>query len=248
MESKVAAKRTEADQGSEREGVYTMLQSEQFMWMYYQRHPLCCADSDFNKFRKRKVVKKLIKTAWRRKDGIQISPESEKMTELVPTKLKKKAGRCIVMEPEAVSKTNNALLKAVLKAHLWKRQLEKGKHAEVRELSTIVNISMRYIQQIIRLNYSAPKIVEDIVNGKKTISLWLVDLREIPMLWSEQLEKFCRLASSITHICFFLTLLVPMCSMTNIKYIRSSNTSTTFYKVSTGYMFRPTWVIIRPYI
>ena len=64
---------------------------------------------------KEKAVKKLIKTVWRREDGIQISPESEKMAELVPTKLKKKAGKCTVMEPEAVSKTNNALLKAVVK-------------------------------------------------------------------------------------------------------------------------------------
>jgi len=65
-------------------------------------------------------------------------------------KLKKKAGKCTVMEPEAVSKTNDALLKAVVKAHLWKRQLDEGKHASVRELSTIVNISMRCTQQIIR--------------------------------------------------------------------------------------------------
>ena len=33
-----------------------------------------------------------------------------------------------------------------------------------------------------------------------------------------------------------------------LKYTYSSNTSTTFYKVSTGYMFRPSWAIIRPYI
>jgi site-specific DNA recombinase len=68
-------------------------------------------------------------------------------------KLKKKAGKCTVMEPEAVSKPNNALLKAVLKAHLWKCQLEDRKHASVRELNTTVNIIMRRIQQIIRLNY-----------------------------------------------------------------------------------------------
>jgi len=43
---------------------------------------------------------------------------------------------------------------------------------------------------------------------------------------------------------FFLTLLVPMCSIIIIKYIHSSNTSTTFYKVATGYMFRPSWTII----
>jgi len=70
----------------------------------------------------------------------------------------------------------------------------------VRELSTIVNISMRRIQQIIRLNYLSHKIVEDIVNGRQTGSLRLADLREIPMLWSEQPEKFNGLVSSITHM------------------------------------------------
>ena len=70
----------------------------------------------------------------------------------------------------------------------------------MRELSTIVNISMRCRQQIIRLNYLSHKIVEDIVNGRQTGSLRFADLREIPMLWSEQPEKFNGLASSITHI------------------------------------------------
>ena len=102
---------------------------------------------------KEKAVKKLMKTVWRKEDGTEISPESEKMAELVPMKLKKKAGKCTVMEPQAVSKTNNALLKAVVKAHLWKCQLEEGKHATVTELSTVVNINMRSIQQIVRLNY-----------------------------------------------------------------------------------------------
>jgi site-specific DNA recombinase len=63
-----------------------------------------------------------------------------------------------------------------------------------------VNISMRRIQQIIRLNYLSHKIVEDNVNRRQTGSLRLADLREIPMLWSEQLEKFYGLASSISHI------------------------------------------------
>jgi site-specific DNA recombinase len=77
---------------------------------------------------------------WIREGGIEICPESEEMAELVPMKLKKKAGNCTVIETHAVCKTNNALLKAVVKAHLWKRQLEEGKHASVRELSTKINI------------------------------------------------------------------------------------------------------------
>jgi len=47
------------------------------------------------------------------------------MADLVPMKLNKKAGKCTAMEPEAVSKINNALLKAVVKKHLWKGQLEE---------------------------------------------------------------------------------------------------------------------------
>jgi len=54
--------RTENDQGSKREDVYTTLESEQFMWLYYyQLHPLGGVDSKPNKFRKRKsseIIKK----------------------------------------------------------------------------------------------------------------------------------------------------------------------------------------------
>ena len=45
--------RTEADQGPKREGVYKMLESEQFMWTYYQLHSLGGGDSKSSKFRNR---------------------------------------------------------------------------------------------------------------------------------------------------------------------------------------------------
>ena len=54
--------RTEADQGSKREGVYTKLESEQFVWTYYyQLHPLGGADSESKKFRKRESSEKINK-------------------------------------------------------------------------------------------------------------------------------------------------------------------------------------------
>jgi hypothetical protein len=45
------------------------------------------------------------------------------------------------MEPKAVSKMNNA----VVKAHLRKCQLEEAILTSVRTLSTKINISIRYI-------------------------------------------------------------------------------------------------------
>jgi len=47
-----------------------------------------------------------------------------------------------------------------------------------------------YIQQIIRLYDLTPKMKEDKVDGRQPSSLRLADLCEIPMLWSEKLEKF----------------------------------------------------------
>ncbi len=136
-------------------------------------------------FRKQKeAVKKLIKAVLVREDGIEVYSESEEKF----ISIKKKGNKCTVVEPEG--KTNNALLKAVVRAHLWKRQLEERKYESVKELSAKINIGTRRIQQILRLNYLAPKIKEDIVNGRQPRSLKLANLREIPMLWSEQLEKF----------------------------------------------------------
>ncbi|MDX5526494.1 MAG: recombinase family protein [Wolbachia endosymbiont of Andrena nigroaenea] len=134
----------------------------------------------------KEAVKKLIKGVMVKEDGIEVHSESEKT--FIAMNLKKKGNKCTVVEPEG--KTNNALLKAVVRAHLWKRQLEEGKYRSVKELSAKINIGTRRIQQILRLNYLAPKIKEDIVNGRQPSNLRLVDFREIPMLWSEQLEKF----------------------------------------------------------
>ncbi len=136
--------------------------------------------------KQKEIVKKLIKGVMVKEGGIEVSSESEE--KFIPMNLKKKGNKCVVIEPEG--KINNALLKAVVKAHLWKRQLEDGKYASVKEMSVKIKISMRRIQQILRLNYLAPKIKEDVVNGRQPRGLKLVNLREIPMLWSEQLKKF----------------------------------------------------------
>ncbi|WP_341812720.1 recombinase family protein [Wolbachia endosymbiont (group A) of Eristalinus aeneus] len=141
--------------------------------------------------KQKEVVRKLIKRVMVKEDGIEVS--SEDKVEFIPMWLKKKGNKCTVVEPEG--KTNNALLKAVVRAHLWKRQLEEGKYRSMKELSIKINIGTRRIQQILRLNYLAPKIKEDIVNGRQPRGLKLADLREIPMLWGEQLEKFYGLVS-----------------------------------------------------
>ena len=59
----------------------------------------------------------------------------------------------------------------------------------MKELSVKIKISMRSIQQILRLNYLAPKIKVDIINGEQPRGLRLVDMREIQTLWGEHVSK-----------------------------------------------------------
>ena len=64
--------------------------------------------------KQKEVVKNLISGVMVRDDGIVVSSESEE--KFIPMELKKKGNKCTVVEPEG--KTNNALLKAVVRAHL----------------------------------------------------------------------------------------------------------------------------------
>ncbi len=98
--------------------------------------------------KQKEVVKKLIRTVLVKEDGIEVHSGSEKT--FIAMNLKKKGNKCTVVEPEG--KTNNALLKAVVRAHLWKRQLEEGKYGSVKELSAKINIGTRRIQQILRFS------------------------------------------------------------------------------------------------
>ena len=86
--------------------------------------------------------------------------------------IKEKARKYTVRESEALSETNNALLKVAVKAHLWK-QLEEGKHAIVTDLSKRINISMRYVQPIIRLYDLAPEVKDDKFDRRQPSSLRL---------------------------------------------------------------------------
>lgn len=166
------------------------------------------------------IMKKLIKTVWVREDGIELCFGTKELEEVrdeypsdkgqgedkqieevkgeislfVPCKLRREAGRCVILEPEnePYTKTDNTLLKALVNAHLWQRQLDRGKYANIRELGK-ENEKTKYPQRTLRLNLLAPKIKEDILNGRQPRHLKLIDFRKkggIPYLWSEQYKKF----------------------------------------------------------
>lgn len=128
---------------------------------------------------------------------IETSIKDGEMSVFMPLKLKKRGGRKMVLAPEGVqppvddSGVDMTLLKALVKAHLWQRQLKSGKYSGMKELCERESITAKYAQLILRLNFLAPKLKEAIINGTQPRHLKLADLmNNVPLLWNEQEEMF----------------------------------------------------------
>lgn len=132
-----------------------------------------------------------METKAKQGDCRQFEEVNGEISLFVPCKLRREAGKCTILEPEneQYTKKDNTLLKALANAHLWQRQLNRGKYANIRELR---KEKKQDPHKILKLNLLAPEIKRDILNGKQPRHLKLADFKKekIPILWSEQLKKF----------------------------------------------------------
>ncbi len=88
----------------------------------------------------------------------------------------------------APHRTENALLKAVARAHRWQRMIENGKYASIKELARAENINESYACRIMRLALLAPSIVTDILNGRCPSRLMLKQAtKRLPVRWDQQI-------------------------------------------------------------
>lgn len=113
-----------------------------------------------------------------------------------PLKLRRRGGHRMVVLPENSDGMDNAvelqpdvdekLLKALVKATLWERQLRSGKII-LKELTQREGVSERYVQHLLRLNFLAPDLKEAILEGRQPEGLNWESMRVfLPLLWNEQ--------------------------------------------------------------
>ncbi|CAA7617232.1 hypothetical protein [Magnetospirillum sp. SS-4] len=114
----------------------------------------------------------------------------------VPLTLRRHGGRKLVIVPEgegvpvrAKPTPDDTLLKALARAHRWKRMLESGQVRSLNELAEAERISPSYLTRIYRLTLLAPDIVEAILDGRQPRILQLADLMDdMPVEWDRQRE------------------------------------------------------------
>lgn len=122
------------------------------------------------------------------------SADDETITIRIPFEIRKRGGRKLVIAPDGNdawapprARIDNALVKALARAHRWRKLLETGAYSTIEEIAAAEKINASYISRILRLTLVAPDIVEAILDGRQPAGLTLpVLLRPFPVEWEEQ--------------------------------------------------------------
>jgi hypothetical protein len=113
------------------------------------------------------------------------------VTVRLPLAIRRQGSRKTVVTPAgtlpAPARVDITLVKAVARAFRWRRLLESGRYATVRELAKAERISASYASRVLRLTLLAPELVEAILDGRQPEGLGLPRVLEpFPTAWDEQ--------------------------------------------------------------
>ncbi len=118
---------------------------------------------------------------------------SASITVRVPVTIRKRGGRRLVVAPDGApwsrprARIDNTLIKALARAHRWKKMLDEGRYGSVTELAAGEKLDRGYLGKILMLTLLAPDIVEAVLDGRQPAELGVHVLREgVPVEWGEQ--------------------------------------------------------------
>lgn len=125
-----------------------------------------------------------------------MNTESDVIKIFVPMKITKRGGTAIVIVPKNIDKDDmeknfdERIIKAFSKAHRWKKELDEGKIGSLADIARREKITGSYVSRVFNLNFIAPEIIREILNGTQPRTLKLQDMLigKIPELWQEQKE------------------------------------------------------------
>jgi hypothetical protein len=119
------------------------------------------------------------------------------ITVSLPMTWKRRGGRKVIIAPDggeawapARPHPDETLLRALVRAHRWKRLLEEGRYRSAGELAEAEGVTRSFVNRLLRLTLLAPDIVEAILDGRQPKGMQLEDLtRVMPSTWEEQRES-----------------------------------------------------------
>ena len=133
---------------------------------------------------------------------VHLSPDGSTITVFVPMAWRRRGGRKVIVAPPGAddwapppkidgtltAKDRCVLVKALARAHRWRRLLEEGRFGTLADLADAERISRSYVCRVLRLTLLAPDIVERILDGRPTAGLAHF-LKPFPVAWERQRER-----------------------------------------------------------
>ena len=112
----------------------------------------------------------------------------------IPMTFVRRGGRKVIVAPDgghawapSRPRLDEALIRAVARAHRWRRLLEQGKYKSVSELAEAEGLTRSFVNRLLRLTLLAPDIVEAVLDGRQSKGLQLAELtKAMPSAWEEQ--------------------------------------------------------------
>jgi hypothetical protein len=128
----------------------------------------------------------------------QLSKDGALLTVHVPMAFRQRGGRKLMLAPSETEisplpgrRVDSALVKAIARAHRWKRMLENGDYASITELAEAEKINQSYLCRVLRLSLLAPDIVEGALNGTHSPEFTLERAtKPFPVGWEDQRRVF----------------------------------------------------------
>jgi hypothetical protein len=119
--------------------------------------------------------------------------EFDTLTIRIPMRLQRRGGRKLIMTPEGAPmptpkpRRDETLIKALVRAHPWRRKIESGQAKSITDLAEQEGVTDAYVCRLLPLTCLAPDIVEALLDGRQPKGLRLAGLPgNGPLDWNDQ--------------------------------------------------------------
>jgi hypothetical protein len=122
--------------------------------------------------------------------------ELDTVTIRIPMRLQRRGGLKLIITPERTvaptpkPRRDATLVRALVRAHQWRRQIESGRAKSITDLAEQEGVTDAYVCRLLPLTCLAPDIVEAILDGRQPKGLRLAEmLGNGPFAWNAQRER-----------------------------------------------------------
>ena len=91
----------------------------------------------------------------------------------------------------AKPRPDETLIRALARAHRWRRLLEEGRFRSAGEIGEAEGVTRSFVNRLLRLTLLAPDIQEAILEGRQAKAMQLEEVtRTMPSGWEDQRDRF----------------------------------------------------------